>query len=112
MKKIEAVIRPNKLEAVRIALQEIGICEMMISEVKGHGLKEGYEMIYRGTRQFIDIITNLKIEIVIKDEVFEDCIATLSQAARTGQVGDGKIFVTDIERAIRIRTGDEDERAV
>lgn len=112
MKKVEAIIRPQKLTQVRAALKEIGICQMMISEISGHGLKEGYEMIYRGTRQFIDLVSNLRIEIIIADDLVDDCLTIISQTARTGQVGDGKIFVSEVTNVVRIRTGDTDERAM
>lgn len=112
MKKIEAIIRPQKLTSVRAALKEIGISQMMISEISGHGLKEGYEMIYRGTRQFIDIVSNLRIEIVTTDDLVDDCLSIISKTARTGQVGDGKIFVSEITNVVQIRTGNTDESAM
>ena len=112
MKKIEAIIRNFKLSEVRLALSAIGISSMTITEVAGLGHQEGYIENYRGIKNHVDFLNNLKIEIIVADELIDDCIEVICSAARTGQVGDGKIFVTDVEKIIRIRTGEENENAV
>lgn len=112
MKKIEAIIRPFKLDEVRAALAEIGISSMTICDVKGLGQQEGYVQHYRGVKNQVDILPNIKIEILIKDELVEDCVETICSAARTGKVGDGKIYITNIEKIVRIRTREEDKNAL
>ena len=112
MKKIEAVIKPFKLEDVKEALFEIGISGITVSEVKGHGRQQGHTELYRGAEYVVDFLPKIKIEIVVKEEDVEKVIETITQHARTGKIGDGKIFVMPVEKVIRIRTGEEDEEAI
>ncbi|MCL1141477.1 P-II family nitrogen regulator [Shewanella gaetbuli] len=112
MKKVEAVIKPFKLDDVRESLAEIGITGMTVSEVKGFGRQKGHTELYRGAEYMVDFLPKVKIELVIQDEQLEQAIDVIVDTARTGKIGDGKIFVTEIERVIRIRTGEENEEAV
>jgi nitrogen regulatory protein P-II 1 len=112
MKKIEAIIKPFKLDDVREALGEVGITGMTVSEVKGFGRQKGHTELYRGAEYMVDFLPKVKIEIVVADDVADKCIDTIIETAQTGKIGDGKIFVTTIERVIRIRTGEEDEDAI
>lgn len=112
MKKIEAVIKPFKLDDVREALAEVGITGMTVSEVKGFGRQKGHTELYRGAEYMVDFLPKVKIEIVVTNDLLEQCIETIVETAQTGKIGDGKIFVTDIERVIRIRTGEVDEDAI
>ncbi|WP_456382117.1 P-II family nitrogen regulator [Hydrogenimonas sp.] len=112
MKKIEAVIKPFKIEEVKDALTEAGINGMTVSEVKGYGRQAGHTELYRGAEYVVDFIPKIKIEVVVKEADVDMVIEKIVGAARTGKIGDGKIFVTDIERVIRIRTGEEDEEAI
>jgi nitrogen regulatory protein P-II 1 len=112
MKKIEAVIKPFKLDDVKEALVEIGIHGMTISEVKGHGRQQGHAELYRGAEYIVDFLPKVKIELVVTEEDLEKVIETISESARTGKIGDGKIFVSPVEKVIRIRTGEEDEEAI
>jgi len=112
MKKVEAVIKPFKLEDVKEALFEIGISGITVSEVKGHGRQQGHTELYRGAEYVVDFLPKIKIEIVVKEEDVEKVIQTIMENARTGKIGDGKIFVMPIEKVIRIRTGEEDEEAI
>ncbi len=112
MKKIEAIIRPHLLENVKDALQSLGVQGMTISEVKGFGRQKGHTEVYRGSEYKVEFIPKIKIEVVIDDELAEQAIEAVSKAARTGKFGDGKIFVFNIEDAIRIRTGEHGEQAV
>lgn len=112
MKKIEAIIKPFKLDDVREALSEIGITGMTTSEVKGFGRQKGHTELYRGAEYVVDFLPKMKIEIVVSDEQVETCMEAISQAARTGKIGDGKIFVTAVERVVRIRTGEQDRDAL
>jgi nitrogen regulatory protein PII len=112
MKKIEAVIKPFKLDDVREALSEIGITGMTATEVKGFGRQKGHTELYRGAEYVVDFLPKVKIEIVVAEEKADACIDAITQAARTGKIGDGKIFVTPIERVVRIRTGEENEEAI
>ncbi len=112
MKKIEAVIKPFKIEEVKDALAEAGITGMTVSEVKGYGRQAGHTELYRGAEYVVDFIPKIKIEVVVKAEDVETIIEKIVNAARTGKIGDGKIFVTDIEKVVRIRTGEEDEEAI
>jgi len=112
MKKIEAIIKPFKLEDVRDALSEIGIKGMTISEVKGFGRQKGHTEIYRGAEYVVDFLPKIKIEIVIPDSMVEKAIEAIIKNAKTGKIGDGKIFVYDVENAIRIRTGERGEEAL
>ncbi|MDD5211763.1 MAG: P-II family nitrogen regulator [Sulfuricurvum sp.] len=112
MKKIEAVIKPFKLEDVKDALAEIGITGMTVSEVKGYGRQKGHSELYRGAEYVVDFIPKIKMEMVVDDSMVDQVINTVVEAARTGKIGDGKIFVTDISRIIRIRTGETDSEAI
>jgi nitrogen regulatory protein P-II 1 len=112
MKKIEAIIKPFKLDDVKDALFEIGINGITVSEVKGHGRQQGHTELYRGAEYVVDFLPKIKIELVVKDEDVENVIEAIVKSARTGKIGDGKIFVLPVEKAIRIRTGEEDEEAI
>ncbi len=112
MKKIEAIIKPFKLEEVKEALAEIGIEGMTVSEVKGFGRQKGQTEIYRGSEYVVDFLPKIKIEIVLADDKYADAVSTIIKAARTGKIGDGKIFVLPVEDAIRIRTSERAEAAV
>ena len=112
MKKIEAVIKPFKLDDVREALSEIGIAGMTAIEVKGFGRQKGHTELYRGAEYVVDFLPKVMIEIVVRDDQVDACVEAISETARTGKIGDGKIFVSDVERAYRIRTGERDEEAV
>jgi len=112
MKRVEAVIKPFKLEDVKEALADIGITGMTVSEVKGYGRQKGHSELYRGAEYVVDFLPKIKIEIVVDDENVEQVIKTIVEAARTGKIGDGKIFVSDIEKIIRIRTGETDSEAI
>ena len=112
MKKVEAIIKPFKLDDVRESLAEIGITGMTVLEVKGFGRQKGHTELYRGAEYMVDFLPKVKIELVIQDELLEQAIDVIVETARTGKIGDGKIFVTDVERVIRIRTGEENEDAV
>lgn len=112
MKKVEAVIKPFKLDDVREALSEIGIAGMTATEVKGFGRQKGHTELYRGAEYVVDFLPKVKIEVVVEDGKAEACVEAITEAARTGKIGDGKIFVTDVERAYRIRTGEQDEEAI
>jgi nitrogen regulatory protein P-II 1 len=112
MKKIEAIIRPFKLDDVREALSEIGVKGMTLTEVKGYGRQKGHTEVYRGSEYKIDFLPKIKVEIIAKDAMVERIIATIVKASRTGQVGDGKIFIFPVEDVIRIRTEESGEDAV
>ena len=112
MKKIEAVIKPFKLDDVREALSEIGIAGMTATEVKGFGRQKGHTELYRGAEYVVDFLPKVKIEIVIADDKVDACVEAITEAAHTGKIGDGKIFVSEVERAVRIRTGEKDEEAI
>lgn len=112
MKKIEAIINPFKLDDVREALSDIGIAGMTVTEVRGFGRQKGHTELYRGAEYMVDFLPKVKVEIIIADEQLEQCIETIIDTAQTGKIGDGKIFVYDVERVIRIRTGEEDEEAI
>ncbi len=112
MKKVEAIIKPFKLDDVREALSEIGITGMTVTEVKGFGRQKGHTELYRGAEYMVDFLPKVKLEIVLVEEDVERCVETIVNTAQTGKIGDGKIFVFDINRVIRIRTGEEDEEAV
>ncbi len=113
MKKIEAIIKPFKLDDVKEALVEAGIEGMTISEVKGYGRQQGHSELYRGAEYVVEFIPKVKIEIVVSnDEYANKAIEAITQAAKTGKIGDGKIFVSDISKSIRIRTDEEDEEAL
>jgi nitrogen regulatory protein PII len=112
MKKIEAVIKPFKLDDVREALSEIGITGMTATEVKGFGRQKGHTELYRGAEYVVDFLPKVKLDVVVKDEDVERCVDSITSAARTGKIGDGKIFVTSVERVVRIRTGERDQDAI
>ena len=112
MKKIEAIIKPFKLEEVKDALGEIGIEGMTVSEVKGFGRQKGHTEIYRGSEYTVDFLPKIKIELVVADGQAEGAVATIVKAARTGKIGDGKVFVSSVEQAVRIRTEEKGESAV
>jgi nitrogen regulatory protein P-II 1 len=112
MKRIEAVIKPFKLEDVKDALTDAGITGMTVSDVKGYGRQQGHSELYRGAEYVVDFLPKVKIEIVIATEDVERCVNAISEAAQTGKIGDGKIFITSVERIIRIRTGEENQEAI
>ena len=112
MKKIEAIIKPFKLDEVKEALHEIGLQGMTVTEAKGFGRQKGHTELYRGAEYVVDFLPKVKIEIVMEDTQAERAIEAITQAARTGRIGDGKIFVYDVDRIIRIRTGEEDQDAL
>jgi len=112
MKKIEAVVKPFKLEDVKDALAEIGVTGMTVSEVKGYGRQQGHSELYRGAEYVVDFLPKIKIELVVSAESVEQAVNTIVEAARTGKIGDGKIFVSDIDQIIRIRTGETDTEAI
>jgi len=112
MKQITAVIKPFKLEEVREALAEQGVTGLTVCEVKGFGRQKGHTELYRGAEYVVDFLPKVRIEVVVKSDDVERCIEAIIRAARTGKIGDGKIFVTPVERVIRIRTGEEDDAAV
>ena len=112
MKKIEAIIKPFKMDDVREALSEIGITGMTVSEVKGFGRQKGHTELYRGAEYMVDFLPKVKLEIVVTSEQVDRCVNAIIETAQTGKIGDGKISITDVERVIRIRTGEEDEAAI
>jgi len=112
MKRIEAVIKPFKLEDVKDALAEIGITGMTVSEVKGYGRQKGHSELYRGAEYVVDFLPKIKMEMVVDDKDVDQVTSTIVEAARTGKIGDGKIFVSDIDKVIRIRTGEVGSEAI
>ncbi|ACV26499.1 P-II family nitrogen regulator [Kangiella koreensis] len=112
MKKIEAIIKPFKLDDIREALTDLGVNGMTVTEVKGFGRQKGHTELYRGAEYMVDFLPKAKIEVVINDELVDKCVETIIEVARTGKIGDGKIFVTNVERTVRIRTGEEGEDAI
>jgi nitrogen regulatory protein P-II 1 len=112
MKKVEAIIQPFKLEEVKEALKAIGIDGMTVSEVRGHGRQKGHKEVYRGQEYQVDLLPKVKLELVIADARLQDVIRTITQAARTGKIGDGKLFVYEVAEAIRIRNDDRGESAL
>ena len=112
MKKIEAIIKPFKLDDVREALSEIGITGMTAIEVKGFGRQKGHTELYRGAEYVVDFLPKVRIEIVVMEDQVERCIESITDSARTGKIGDGKIFVTNVEKVVRIRTGERDHDAI
>ncbi|MCK5543212.1 MAG: P-II family nitrogen regulator [Desulfobacterales bacterium] len=112
MKKIEAIIKPFKLDDVKESLNEIGVHGMTVTEVNGYGRQKGHKEIYRGAEYVVDFVPKIKIEIVLNKERVEEAIQTICDAANTGKIGDGKIFVSNIEQAIRVRTGEKGTEAV
>jgi nitrogen regulatory protein P-II 1 len=109
MQKIEAVIQPSKLDSVKDALIEIGITGMTISEVRGHGRQKGHTELYRGREYSVDLLPKIKVELVVQDELVDKALRTIVKAAQTGKIGDGKIFVTRVEEAVRIRNDERGE---
>ncbi|MBI1964908.1 MAG: P-II family nitrogen regulator [Betaproteobacteria bacterium] len=112
MKKIEAIFKPFKLDEVREALSEIGVSGLTVTEVKGFGRQKGHTELYRGAEYVVDFLPKVKVEVVVPDKLLEGAIDAVIKAARTGKIGDGKIFVSSVEQVIRIRTGETDEAAV
>jgi nitrogen regulatory protein PII len=112
MKMITAIIKPFKLDDVRAALSEIGISGMTVTEVKGFGRQRGHTELYRGAEYVVDFVPKTRVEVAVKDELLDQVVEAIVTAARTGKVGDGKIFVSEIERVLRIRTGESDEQAL
>jgi nitrogen regulatory protein P-II 1 len=112
MKKIEAIFKPFKLDEVREALSEIGVSGLTVTEVKGFGRQKGHTELYRGAEYVVDFLPKVKVEVVVPDKLLEGAIDAIIKAARTGKIGDGKIFVTSVEQVIRIRTGETDEAAI
>ena len=112
MKLVTAIIKPFKLDDVRAALSEIGISGMTVTEVKGYGRQRGHTELYRGAEYVVDFVPKTRIEVAVRDDLAERVVEAIVSAAKTGKVGDGKIFVTSIERVLRIRTGEADESAL
>ena len=112
MKKIEAIIKPFKLDEVREALSEVGVSGLTVTEVKGFGRQKGHTELYRGAEYVVDFLPKVKVEMILSDSMAERAIEAIVKAARTGKIGDGKIFVTPVEQVVRIRTGESGEAAV
>ncbi len=112
MKKIEAIIKPFRLEEVKDALAEIEITGMTVSEVKGYGRQKGHSELYRGAEYVVDFLPKVKMDLIVGGDQVDQVVETIVEAARTGKIGDGKIFVSDIEKIIRIRTGETDAEAI
>jgi len=112
MKKIDAIVKPFKLDEVREALSEIGVSGLTVTEVKGFGRQKGHTELYRGAEYVVDFLPKVKIEIVVADNMLEQALEAIVKAARTGKIGDGKIFVTSVEQVVRIRTGETNESAI
>ncbi|GGW86049.1 P-II family nitrogen regulator [Alteromonas halophila] len=112
MKKIEAIVKPFKMDDVREALAEVGVAGMTVTEVKGFGRQKGHTELYRGAEYQVDFLPKIKLELVLDDERAEQAVEAIESSAKTGKIGDGKIFVYPVERAIRIRTGEQDDEAI
>ncbi len=112
MKKIEAVIKPFKLDEVRESLSEVGVTGLTVTEVKGFGRQKGHTELYRGAEYVVDFLPKIKIEVIVADETVERAVEAIIKAARTGKIGDGKIFVSPVEQVVRIRTGEAGEDAI
>ena len=112
MKKIEAIIKPFKLDEVKEALQEVGLQGITVTEAKGFGRQKGHTELYRGAEYVVDFVPKTRVEVALKDVLLDQVVEAIVGAARTGKVGDGKIFVSEIERVLRIRTGESDEQAL
>lgn len=112
MKKVEAIVRHFKLEEIKNALTEAGVNGMTVTEVRGYGRQKGHTEVYRGTEYNVDFVPKVKVEIVCKDDSVQTVVDTILRAGQTGQIGDGKIFITNLENAIRIRTGEQGEEAL
>ena len=112
MKKIEAIIKPFKLDDVKDALHEVGVSGITVTEVKGFGRQKGHTELYRGAEYVVDFLPKVRLEVVVEDNLVERVVETIANAAHTGRIGDGKIFVLDVEQAVRIRTGDRGADAI
>ena len=112
MKQITAILKPFKLDDVREALAEVGVTGLTVTEVKGFGRQKGHTELYRGAEYVVDFLPKMKVEVVVNEADVDRCVDAIVSAARTGKIGDGKLFVTNVERVVRIRTGEEDEAAV
>jgi nitrogen regulatory protein P-II 1 len=112
MKKVEAIIKPFKLDEVREALSELGVTGLTVTEVKGFGRQKGHTELYRGAEYVVDFVPKVKVEVVVADSLVERAIEAVVKAGRTGKIGDGKIFITSVEQAVRIRTGESGDAAV
>jgi len=112
MKQITAIVKPFKLDDVREALGQVGVTGLTVTEVKGFGRQKGHTELYRGAEYVVDFLPKMKVEVVVNDADVDRCVDAIIGAARTGKIGDGKIFITAVERIVRIRTGEEDEAAV
>ena len=112
MKKIEAIIKPFKLDEVREALSDLGVSGLTVTEVKGFGRQKGHTELYRGAEYVVDFLPKVKVEVIVPDALVERALESLVRAARTGKIGDGKIFVTDVAQVVRIRTGESGEDAI
>lgn len=112
MKQVTAIIKPFKLDEVREALAEVGVSGLTVTEVKGFGRQKGHTELYRGAEYVVDFLPKIRVEVVLADELVDQAIEAVVKAARTGKIGDGKIFVTPVEQAIRIRTGESDDDAL
>ena len=112
MKKIEAVIKPFKLDEVREALSEVGITGLTVTEVKGFGRQKGHTELYRGAEYVVDFLPKIKVEVVVSDSIVDQAVEAIIKSARTGKIGDGKIFVSPVEQVVRIRTGETNEQAI
>ena len=112
MKMVTAIVKPFKLDEVREALSAIGVQGITVTEVKGFGRQKGHTELYRGAEYVVDFLPKVKVEVVVKDEEVDRCVEVIIKAARTGKIGDGKIFITTVERVVRIRTGELDDSAV
>jgi nitrogen regulatory protein P-II 1 len=112
MKRIEAVIKPFKLEDVKDALSELGITGLTVTDVKGYGRQQGHSELYRGAEYVVDFVPKVKIDVIVKEDQVDEIVKALTESARTGKIGDGKIFVSPVEKTIRIRTGEQDEEAL
>ncbi|MDQ7989667.1 MAG: P-II family nitrogen regulator [Candidatus Dactylopiibacterium sp.] len=112
MKKIEAIIKPFKLDEVREALSEVGITGLTVTEVKGFGRQKGHTELYRGAEYVVDFLPKIKVEVVVGDAIVDQAVEAIIKAAHTGKIGDGKIFVSPVEQVVRIRTGETNEQAI
>ncbi len=112
MKKIEAIIKPFKLDEVREALSEIGVSGLTVTEVKGFGRQKGHTELYRGAEYVVDFLPKVRVDVVVPDKMLDGAIDAIVKSARTGKIGDGKIFVSNVDQVIRIRTGETDEAAI
>ena len=112
MKKIEAIVKPFKLDEVREALSEVGVTGLTVTEVKGFGRQKGHTELYRGAEYVVDFVPKTRIEVAVRGDLAEQVVEAIIKAAKTGKVGDGKIFITDIDRVMRIRTGETDNAAL